>query len=116
MSDLLQVIATEDARRLRLVGELDASNAESLYANLEAALAAGGDLVLDLSGLDFVDSMGLRSFLRMATALDPAGRLVLQGPQQFVARTMQLVGLEKLPNITIIPDAGTPNGGPAPKA
>lgn len=98
------------------MGELDASNAESLFSNLETALAAGGDLVLDLSGLDFVDSMGLRSFLRMATALDPAGRLVLEGPQQFVARTMQLVGLEKLPNITIIPDAGAASNGNTARA
>ena len=111
MSDLLQVIPTENARRVRLVGELDASNAETLVARLEQALQGDGDLYLDLSGLDFVDSMGLRSFLRMATTLDPNGQLVLEGPQQFVARTMQLVGLEKLPNISIIKEPDEDRAG-----
>lgn len=111
MSDLLQVLRTDGSRRVRLVGELDASNADSLLTSLGGDLADGGDLTLDLSGLGFVDSMGLRSFLRIASALEATGQLVLEAPQQFVARTLQLVGLEKLPNIVIV--ANTPAGAPS---
>jgi anti-anti-sigma factor len=103
--DLLQVLPTGTPRSVRLVGELDASNADLLLDTLQEELTAGGDLELDLSGLGFLDSMGLRSFLRIALALEGTGRLVLRGPRRSVARTMELVGLEKVPNIAIVAPA-----------
>lgn len=107
VSDLLQVLPTSEPGTVRLVGELDASNAEEFLESVQGQLNGGGDVVLDLSGLTFIDSMGLRSFLRIASSLEDAGRLVLNGPQRSVARTIELVGLEKTPNIAII-------GAPAP--
>lgn len=101
MSDLLQVVRTEDSRTVRLVGELDASNADTLLDDLGPYLKAGGTLVLDLSELSFIDSMGLRTFLRMASALEATGQLVLQAPQRSVARTFELVGIGKIPNIEL---------------
>jgi anti-anti-sigma factor len=108
VNDLLQVLRTGTPRSIRLVGELDASNAEDLLESLSDEIEAGGDLVLDISGLSFVDSMGLRSFLRIAAALEASGKLVLREPQRSVARTMELVGIEKLPNIAISPGPRPP--------
>jgi anti-anti-sigma factor len=113
VNDLLQVFRTGTPRTLRLVGELDASNAEGLVESLRDEIETGGDLVLDLSGLGFVDSMGLRSFLRIAAALEASGKLVLQGPQRSVARTIEVIGIEKLPNIAVVeepPDESMPEG------
>ena len=46
--------------RLRLYGALDDSGARTLRARLtEATRAAQGDLLLDLSGVDFIDDDGL---------------------------------------------------------
>jgi anti-anti-sigma factor len=101
-SDLLHILPTGRPRSVRLAGELDASNADLLLEALQRELAAGGDLELDVSALEFVDSMGIRSFLRIALALEGTGRLVLRGPPRSVARTMELVGLEKVPNIAIV--------------
>jgi anti-anti-sigma factor len=93
---------------MRLIGELDASNADELLDTLQPQLDQPGDLVLDLSGLSFIDSMGLRSFLRIATTLETSGKLILDSPQRSVARTIELVGLERAPNIAVI-------GGPPPE-
>jgi len=122
VNDLLQVLRTATPRSIRLVGELDASNADGLVESLQEEIETGGDLVLDISGVSFVDSMGLRSFLRIATALEPSGKLVLQGPRRTVARTMELIGIEKLPNIAVMaeapeegmPEAAVPEGGVLP--
>jgi anti-sigma B factor antagonist/stage II sporulation protein AA (anti-sigma F factor antagonist) len=102
VTELLQVVGTDDPRRVRLVGELDASNADSLVEELGHLLSTSGDLVLELSELTFVDSTGLRSFLRIAEALDSTGKLVLDGPQRLVARTLELVGLDRAPNIAVL--------------
>jgi anti-anti-sigma factor len=109
LGDLLQVLSTGEPRTVRLIGELDASNADDLLDALRPHLDDGGDVVLDLSDLTFIDSMGLRSFLRIATGLENSGKLVLDSPQRAVARTMELVGLDRTPNILII-------GGPAADA
>jgi anti-anti-sigma factor len=111
VNDLLQVLRTNDSRSVRLVGELDASNAEALLEDLGKDIAEGGTITLDLSGLSFVDSMGLRTFLRVAAALTGSGRLVLHAPQRSVARTFELVGIEKVPNIELVDaDAGQARG------
>jgi anti-anti-sigma factor len=107
LSDLLQVIPSKEPRTVRLVGELDASNADELLDTLLPQLEEGGDLVLQLSELTFIDSMGLRSFLRIATGLENSGKLILDSPQRAVARTIELVGLERTPNIAVV-------GGPPP--
>jgi anti-anti-sigma factor len=102
VSDLLQVLPTSEPRTVRLIGELDASNAEEFLDTLLPQLQGGGDLVLNLAELSFVDSMGLRGLLRLARVLEDTGKLVLDSPQRAVARTIELVGLEQAPNIAVI--------------
>ncbi|HWD72028.1 MAG TPA: STAS domain-containing protein [Actinomycetota bacterium] len=102
MSDLLQVLPTSEPRTVRLIGELDASNAEEFLGNLLPQIQGGGDLVLNLAELSFVDSMGLRSLLRLARVLENTGKLLLDSPQRAVARTIELVGLEQAPNIAVV--------------
>ena len=100
MSALLQVVRTDEPRTIRLVGELDASNADDLLIDLDPELNSGGDLTLDLGALAFIDSLGLRSLLRMAHTLD-AGRLILREPQPGVGRTLDIIGVEKMTNISV---------------
>ena len=102
MSDLLQVLATSEPRTVRLIGELDASNAEEFLDTLLSQLEGGGDVVLNLAELTFIDSTGLRTFLRIATGLENTGKLLLDSPQRAVARTIELVGLEHAPNIAVV--------------
>jgi len=102
VSDLLQVLPTSEPRTVRLIGELDASNAEEFLDTLLPQLQGGGDLVLNLAELSFVDSMGLRSLLRLARVLENTGKLLLDNPQRAVARTIELVGLERAPNIAVV--------------
>ena len=102
MNDLLRVLPTGEARTVRLVGELDASNADELLDALRPQLGEGGDLVLNIAELSFIDSMGLRSLLQIATRLEKTGKLLLQSPQRPVARTIELLGLEQAPNIAVV--------------
>jgi anti-anti-sigma factor len=102
VSELLQVLPTGEPRTVRLIGELDASNADEFLDTLMRHLDGGGDLVLNLAELSFIDSMGLRSLLRIATELENTGKLLLDSPQRGVARTIELVGLEQAHNIAVV--------------
>ena len=60
----------DEACLIRATGELDRSTADRLSSALDAARADGVTTLLDLSGVSFIDSAGLRVLLRSAQAVD----------------------------------------------
>ena len=53
-------------------------------------------MVLDLSGVDFVDSLGLGSMLSLLRRMAPAGRLVLAGCRPQVEQVVRLTRLDRV--------------------
>lgn len=88
----LQVVATDDPRRYRLVGELDMDSVDELSERLEPQVAAGGDLRLDLSELTFIDSSGIRALFQLNAQLED-GNLILERPSPFARRVMGVLGV-----------------------
>lgn len=85
-----------DDCRLVLSGELDLSNAEELREKLHAVRARGpGRVVVDLSGLGFIDSTGLRILLRAEQeSREDSGFLSFVPAQGQVERVMKLAGID----------------------
>ena len=81
-----------------LAGEVDATNSDELYGVLESVVAQQPRLlIVDMSGLSFMDSTGLRMLLRSTRALDQQGGvLALAAPQVSVARVLQLTRADQL--------------------
>lgn len=82
---------------VRVDGEIDLDNASDLS---EVALAAmqeiGPSLVLDLSGVTFMDSTGLKVLLAVHKRAELAGgRLVLAGPTRSVNRVVTITGFDR---------------------
>lgn len=116
---LLEIEAFDsESRGLRLTGELDLSTAQTLIEAAEAtlverALAPGkGDLLLDLSGLSFMDSSGLRALIAVASQLESQGKLVLVSPGTMVLRLFELTGMANLPNLELRLSDGNPSAVP----
>jgi stage II sporulation protein AA (anti-sigma F factor antagonist) len=85
---------------LAVTGELDAYTGPVL----SEALAAGGDVTLDLSGVSFVDSSALRILVQAQQERAAQGaRLQLQAPSDVVRRLLDVSGLSEL---FAIPDGG----------
>lgn len=95
-----------------LAGESDMYTNDRLRSALEAeASRAGGLLVVDLSGLQFMDSAAVQVLFRIRTMLNERGaRLVLASPQKTVARMLSLVGADQLIPVygTVEEAAGSP--------
>jgi anti-sigma B factor antagonist len=64
------VEALEDACVIRASGEFDSFTAELLRSPLEAARADGVTTLVDLAGVTFIDSAGIRVLLEAAAASD----------------------------------------------
>jgi anti-anti-sigma factor len=78
---------------LLLSGELDVSTTPSLDARLRAT-DAGGVVTLDLAGLTFIDSSGLRVLIAHHQRFESAGgRLQLANVSSRASRLLEMAGL-----------------------
>jgi len=88
-ADYAIIDARGRAHLVSIHGEVDLSNAGAVEGQLLARLAEGRCIV-DLNGLTFIDSAGLR----MLNDLGNRYRLaVVLGPQAVVRRAIEIVGL-----------------------
>jgi anti-anti-sigma factor len=90
--------ATDGGSTLVISGEVDIATAELLNDELQSeVLATDGDVRIDSSGLDFIDSSGMLALVRAHRQLEPDGRrLVLHDPSDFVRRVIEINGLTNI--------------------
>jgi anti-sigma B factor antagonist len=81
--------------KLALKGRLDTAGVDSIEARLTATIVPRGQhVLLDLSQVDFVASMGVRMLISIARALGRKSvRLVLFAAQEGVAEVFESVSL-----------------------
>jgi len=81
---------------VRIDGEVDLSNADSIGEQIRAAAGPGASVVLDLGPVRFFDSRGLRMLVRLSDDLGEAGgRLtVVTPPESIVGRLLTLTRLD----------------------
>jgi anti-sigma B factor antagonist len=87
-----------------LKGRLDTVGVDRIDTQVRSAVAAQPrDAALDLSGVSFLASMGVRLIITLARSQKAAGqRLVLFGAQPAVRATLDMVALDKI--IPLLPD------------
>lgn len=73
-------------------------NADEFANALKRALAEDSTLILDLSGLTFIDAAGLRVILHAAASRNGLGPLTLLNADR-VAWLLEAVGMQDLPTI-----------------
>lgn len=88
-------------------GELDMATAPMLEQALEDSIAQGGVILLDMSAVNFVDSMGIRGIVHVARKLR-TGCVVLHGVQERVSKVFELVRLGDQPNLHVEACASDP--------
>lgn len=102
MAMRLIVTETGSPRELRLVGELDMSTTRELSRVLDPKLIEGGDVVLDVEDLQFMDSTGLQVLIRSALSLDGRGKVILRAPGNLVRSILDLaIRTDKIQNLVI---------------
>jgi anti-anti-sigma factor len=76
-------------------GEVDIATCAELAASLDAVIQVGATmLVLDLGGVDFLDSSGIRVIVRAARELEErGGRLLIENASGATQRTLEVTGI-----------------------
>lgn len=98
------VDSTPDENRpqyFEIVGRINDENAARLVESLEAAISAGHHhLVLDLSGVDYMNSAGLRALVTLYKQIERVGgTLTIANPSERVKTLFALVGLDSVLDI-----------------
>lgn len=102
MDPLLRVDARSDENLLVVAGELDAATCDLLDGHIDA-LGEDGPVVLDMSGITFVDSSGLRSLVQARRTAD--GGITLRNPSPVLVRLLELSGLSAAFEVDAPPSA-----------
>jgi anti-anti-sigma factor len=84
----LQITPTDEG--FRLDGELDMATAEELSKLLRTASSDDSPIVLDFSGISFMDSSGLSVLLEAAGQNDGHGSVVILNPSAQVRRVLEI--------------------------
>nr|WP_260408581.1 STAS domain-containing protein [Planomonospora venezuelensis] len=93
----MSVIRHKGSAVHRVSGEIDIATAPALRARLQNALTAGGRLLVDLSGVTFMDARGLSALVAVNNrARELGGAVHLVGVPAAVRRLLRLTGLNGL--------------------
>lgn len=98
---MVMEINASEMRRVRLFevsGRVDSSNAGELGQELDRAIDDGNtNLVLDLGGVEYMSSAGLREMVRVLKRVKrTGGDLRIANPSERVREVLELAGLDTI--------------------
>jgi anti-sigma B factor antagonist len=92
-----------DRHTLVLRGEIDMSNVEELVR--AATSQTHGPVRLQMAGVTFIDSTGIRGLLRIAEI--SGGELEVVSPHPSVRKVLRVLGLDATPPLRVVDEAGS---------
>jgi anti-sigma B factor antagonist len=96
--DIFQSTSDSGILTLTVSGRIDADTTGAFSETIDRCIEAGNHkIVLDLSGVDYVTSVGLRALILGAKRLAPlGGKMVLCAPQERVLKLLELAGFTSI--------------------
>ena len=95
----------DTAKKVVLIGKLDIAGAQQIELPLAAAAGSKTNIVVDMVGVDFIASIGIRHLVMAAKTLSRASRkLILLGPNPMVTEVLVSAGLDDFLPIVISED------------
>lgn len=98
MQLLVSPSSTESRLEIALSGRLDTAGVDRIETRFNAAVVAGSrDAMIDLSGVEFITSMGIRMLISAARAMSLRHkRMVLFGARDLAAEVLETAAVDTL--------------------
>lgn len=100
MAESIVNIEVEDLKRVELVrvsGRIDSSNAAQFDSVLKEVASRKNNVVLEMSGIDYISSAGLRAMIALLRECKKQkGDVRLAAPSERVVEVLALAGLDSL--------------------
>lgn len=101
----IKKVSEGSALTVNIIGRLDAVTALELDKNLMASLAEVRDLTIDLSGLEYISSAGLRTLLKLQKRMDKQGAMRICNVRDNVREVLDMTGFSNF--LTLADDKKT---------
>jgi anti-sigma B factor antagonist len=93
----VEVDQPKTIRRISLDGRLDADSVKQAEAEFNVAVASGPNVIVDLSKVGFIASLGIRMLVAASQKQSElGGKLVLVGPDEMTMRILKTTGIDQL--------------------
>jgi anti-anti-sigma factor len=96
----------EDRIVVAVRGDVDLGTVDALSQALEQATRGGGQVVIDMTDVTFLDSTGVRVLVEAyRSAQRSGGALYVRGARHWVARVLEVTGVARLltmPNAEVV--------------
>jgi anti-anti-sigma factor len=93
---------------LHVSGDEDRTTQALRRTHLARAFTADEDVVVDLSQLVFADASLMLDLMMLAQRMRRRGqRVLLRGPQPQIQALIEMVGVHRLPDVVVLPQAAT---------
>jgi anti-anti-sigma factor len=102
---MLEIHPNDDPKGLRLVGDVDLATVDRFRSALAPPVREGGEIIIDMRDMQFIDSSGVQVIIRALEDLDDRGRLVLAHPRRTVVRMVRVMGLQRFDNLEVREDS-----------
>ena len=103
--DIVVTVVEDTGRHLHLAvhGEIDLLSARSLVTIVDLAIDGANEVVLDLSGVPFMDSQGISALVLIArVARDHGSELVLTGARPTVAALFEVTAIDRVVGLSVV--------------
>ena len=87
----------DSTKKVTLVGKLDIAGAAEIETPMSVVAGTRGNVMVDMTGVDFIASIGIRHLVIAAKAIARgAGKLVLLDPTPMVTEVLAMAGLQQI--------------------
>ena len=87
----------DDVRKIVLAGRFDIEGAQQIDLRFSGLTANQKAVVVDMAGVNFLASIGIRTLVLAAKAIaQRGGRMVLLNPDENVTKVLQMAGIDTL--------------------
>lgn len=96
MDTLATVTVDEERRSAKFSGEIDLASYDELSTAVSGLMEVPGNLDCDMADVTFIDSSGIRLFVRMQHSREEGSAVILHHTKGNVARVFELSGVSAL--------------------
>ena len=89
---MIEIKRSPEAITFEIVGRLDTSTAPSLEKTINEHISETNKIVLDLKGLEYISSAGLRVLLGAQKKMQEVGGMVLKNVSENVMEIFEITG------------------------
>lgn len=97
----MEILKKVDDKKVvvKISGRLDTQTAPELEKEIITEPGACGELILDLSGLEYISSAGLRVILKAQKLMNTQGIMKLTGVNESVMEVLEITGFSDIVTI-----------------